>query len=234
MALYEVIGKSRKLSQVPPPPQVEKPEVMAPQVPVAAGQPEPKAAVRWHAKPRVVQFNAGRIEMSVPYPVALVCVLGVVAMVLVAFRLGQKPAGVLPAESPQTPAADAGRQAQADIRLPERSAPVVVTPPPAPVKPAVVSKGDNYIVITQYLTDRDLKPVQEHFARFGIETVIENTGGRYFLVTKELYESPLKSGSDGSVALKRIREVGAQYKALQGYESFRPNLFSDAYGKKVK
>ena len=229
MALYEVIGKSKTLRELHPG-QVEKPEVKRPEKPEPIAQ-EANTAPRWPAKPRAVQFNAGRIEMSVPYPLAVVVVLAAAAAVLVAFRLGQgTPIGV--ADDSGTPAAEnSSEQAGVDV-------PVIMTRQQSPAaettEAVVASTGDNCIVITQYQTDRDLKPVQKYFAENGIETKIQESAGRYFLVTKRLYENPNKSGTDGYAALQRIKKVGANYRHPQGYESFRPNLFSDAYGKKVK
>jgi hypothetical protein len=230
MALYEVIGKSKTLKELRPP-EAQKPEVKPAEKREPAVQ-EAKAAPRWRAKPRAVQFNAGRIEMSVPYPLAVVVVLGVVAAVLVAFRVGQgRPIRV--ADDAGTPAGE-NRNEQAGVEFPVIPAGRQEAPAAENREPAVVSTGDNYIVITQYTTDRDLGPVQKYFAENGIETEIEKSAGRYFLVTKRLYENPNRSGTDGYAALQKIKEVGANYRAPQGYESFAPNLFSDAYGKKVK
>jgi hypothetical protein len=230
MALYEVIGKSKTLKELrPPQPQapeskpVEKPEAVAP---------EAKNPVRWPTKPRAVQFNAGRIEMSVPYPLAVVVMLGVVAVVLVAFRVGQgTPIRV--ADDAGTPAGENSTE-PAGVEFPDILAGRQEAPAAENRETVVASTGDNCIVITQYTTDRDLKPVQKYFAENGIETEIEKSAGRYFLVTKRLYENPNRGGTDGYAALQRIKEVGANYRAPQGYESFAPNLFSDAYGKKVK
>jgi hypothetical protein len=59
--------------------------------------------------------------------------------------------------------------------------------------------------------------------------------GRYVLQTKQRYQNTTV-GSDGYKAIQKIREVGVLYKgkAPPGYETFAPNYFSDAYGKKVK
>ena len=230
MALYEVIGKSKSLKELRPA-QVEKPEVKPPEKPEPAVQ-EVKAAPRWPAKPRAVQFNAGRIEMSVPYPLAIVVILAVAAALLVAFRLGQGTPIRLADDSGTPAAANGSEQAGVD-------APVIPTgrqqAPAAENREAqLASTGDNCIVITQYHTDRDLEPVLKYFAANGIETEIKKSAGRYFLVTKRLYDNPNKSGTDGYAALQRIKEIGANYRHPQGYESFKPNLFSDAYGMKVK
>jgi hypothetical protein len=228
MALYEVIGKSKSLKELHPA-QLPKVESERAKLPELAG-PGVASGAKWPRKPRRVQFNAGRIEMSLPYPLASVFALGMVLAVLVAYRLGQLGFG-FPAREAQSSGDTSGRQRAA---APPQAPAVGETTPPAGREPVAASKGDNCIVITQYQTDRHLKPVQTHFADNGIETVIEKINGWYFLRTKQLYENPLRSGTDGSVALKRIKEVGAQYKAPQGFESFKPNLFSDAYGKKVK
>ena len=95
-------------------------------------------------------------------------------------------------------------------------------------------QGDHRIVIKQYSTDRDLKPVQEYFAARGIETIIEKRGSSFFLLSKNTYENPQKLGTDGYRARMRIIEVGADYKAPAGYETFAPNLFSDAYGERIR
>ena len=94
--------------------------------------------------------------------------------------------------------------------------------------------GDHVIVIATYTTADHLEPVQDHFGKNGVETVIEKTGSYYFLSTKEKYQSTQRRGSDGWLALEKIKKIGAVYKAPTGFESFAPNLFQDAYGKKVK
>jgi len=48
----------------------------------------PSPAVRWQ-RPRPVQFNAGRLELTIPYPIAVAIVLALVLVVLAAYRWGQ-------------------------------------------------------------------------------------------------------------------------------------------------
>jgi hypothetical protein len=100
-----------------------------------------------------------------------------------------------------------------------------------PVKPT----GSNVIVLVVYDSLPDLAPVQAHFSENGIETEIVTEGGRYFLQTKQRYDNPATAGTNGYRAKQRITEVGAKYKgkAPAGYETFAPNYFSDAYGKKA-
>ena len=80
-----------------------------------------------------------------------------------------------------------------------------------------------------------MAPVQTHFAGYGIATEIANWGGQYFLITKDRYDNLSTPGTEGYKALQRIVEVGAKYKgkAPEGFETFAPHYFKDAYGMKV-
>ncbi|MBE0537966.1 MAG: hypothetical protein IH624_20080 [Phycisphaerae bacterium] len=114
-----------------------------------------------------------------------------------------------------------------------------VEKPVEQAKPAA-PQGTNVIVIQTYMQRKDLEPVQQHFSKGGIETEIVERGSYFFLVTKQLYlRCSVDSNSfnpkyDGDVARQKIKEVGATYRAPPGYESFRPNLFQDAYAEKVR
>jgi hypothetical protein len=214
----------------------------------------PGTASQWRKKPRIVQFNAGRFEFSIPYQVVVAIFLGLILAVLAAYRLGQfssvpqRQEGAVADE--ETQAADeksSTDRAMTDIM--PRPAPVRQELPPAeavsreepdsqatketepePVNPT----GTNVIVLVQYDRLADLSPVQDHFAQHGIETVIVPEGGRYFLQTKNLFDNPERPGTDGYKMKQRIIEVGRSYKAPPGNETFASRLFSDAYGKKVK
>lgn len=245
-ALYEVIGKSRfksggegAIEQLHPEKAGQTPAVAEDFAPPSAG------AFRWLKRPKMMQFNAGRIELSMPYQLAVAILLAVILLFLVVFRLGQitypggqkvglpkivqSQAGRLPAavKQPAEPvkktAAESPRPAAADkVEQVEAKA--------APAQ----QKGDHRIVITQYQVERDLEPVRKYFAEKGIAAVIEKRGSRFYLVTENTYENPEKNGTDGNAAKKKIIETGAGYKAPQGYESFAPKLFSDAYGEKIR
>lgn len=45
--------------------------------------------VRW-LRPRAIQFNNGRVELTIPYPIAIALVLAFILIILAAFRLGQR------------------------------------------------------------------------------------------------------------------------------------------------
>ena len=231
---YEVVGKprssfgySREVERLRSEKSGgDKPDVKAPKTPLV-----------WSRRPRLLQLSAGRVEMSIPYPLAIAVLLGIVLLGLVVFRFGQaagkgqNAAGVgveLPASAEKVGEAPA-ELADLQIRQPmETGGPVVES--------AAAGSGDNVIVMVQYPVKADLIPVQEHFAEYGIGTEIIREGDWYFLVTKDRYNNPEKAGTDGYKAKQKIIEVGAKYKnkAPEGYETFAPHFFKDAYGRKVQ
>jgi len=207
----------------------------------------PKGTVRWSKKPRLVQYNDGRIEFSMPYQIAVALVLGLILVILVSYRLGQlsyQPGAQEPAQPSglmrQVENENETEQAMIDA-APPAPTPAEITPPrtegvESDVEPDVepaTSTGSNVIVLAQYDTPADLIPVQAHFAEHGITTDIELIGGVYFLLTTNKYDNPNRPGTDGYKARQRIIEIGREYKAPPGYESFAKHLFSDAYGMKV-
>ncbi len=237
-ALYEVIKESRTLH---PDTASEKPQTVSPgEDEQQSEQSSAKISVRepakWLNRPRIVQFNFGRIEISISYPLAIALLLGLILLLLVAFQLGQisvrEPADstVKAPQSKQKAAFEA-----AAVGEPRRAAPVEQKEPAplffAKAEP-VAPKGDNRIVIQTYQVRTDLEPVKRYFAGFGIETEIMKIGDWYYLVTVDKYENPEKQGTDGYSAKQRIIELGAGYKAPPGYETFGSKPFRDAYGMK--
>jgi len=241
-ALYEVMSKARVKPE--PGKDVEhlmptKPDEEAPTARQKESAGVPKSAAKWWRKPRIVQLNAGRIEFSMPYQIAVVLLLGFIFVILAAYRLGQSS---YPAEQQQVVQSEPVQQ-ETDSERPVEQATSNIMPPSAPaedttakteVAEPVKPTGSNVIVLAEYNSLPDLAPVQAHFAEHGIELEIVPESGRYFLQTKQLYDNPSKPGTDGYKAKQKIAEVGKEYKAPAGYEPFAPNYFSDAYGKKVK
>ncbi len=91
-ALYEVMSKARvkpeqgiTVEHLQP----SKPDEEAPAVKQNGAADAPKAAAKWWRKPRIVQLNAGRIEFSMPYQIAVVLLLVFIFVILAAYRLGQ-------------------------------------------------------------------------------------------------------------------------------------------------
>jgi hypothetical protein len=253
-ALYEVMSKAAW-----PKPRYDK--ALEPLHPEKTGEdkqtatrfsiPLHKRAANWLNRPRIVQFNAGRIEISMPYQLAIALLLGLVLLVLVVFRLGQityrssqkaaGPAAKMPESvrkaAPLVTAEHAVAGKVTAVVAPQKAAPAEEkTPVPSVVQKvepvAVKPKGDNRIVIQSYQLRADLEPVKQYFAGFGIETEIIKISDWYYLVTKDKYENPGKPGTDGYLAKQKIIELGAKYKAPPGSESFGSQPFRDAYGKK--
>jgi hypothetical protein len=250
-ALYEVMSKARVKPEHGTKVEYSRPQKSVEEAPVPRHK-EPAGAVKstakWWKKPRIVQFNAGRIEFSMPYQIAVVLLLVFTFLIVASYRLGQS---VNPAASRQPDTVTPGmRQPETstqqtdNIKLTERA--TSDFPPPSTsaenntaeteiAEPAELT-GDNVIVLVEYNSLPDLSPVQAHFAEYGIETEIKLINDRYFLQTIKRYDNLNTPGTDGYKALQKIKDIGAKYKgkAPPGYETFAPNYFSDAYGKKVK
>lgn len=161
---------------------VELPEpVFRPRPTERVAHPLASSPARTWLKPRPVQLNEGRIEVSVPYYVGIIAGLAVLVVVLGAFRLGQAgsagradtaAAGAQPAADrsgglANPPAAPAASSTTTDAARPP-SSPVAPTGGRQDVA-AAAAQGDHWIVLAQYNSRRDLEKVQEYFAQQGIE-----------------------------------------------------------------
>lgn len=259
-ALYEVMSKARNkpgygrtLEKMRPKKPVSKKEKLITNKKTKGDAGTSKAAAKWWRRPRVVQFNDGRIEFSMPYQLGVALVLGSVLLALAAYRFGQfyNPSD----NTPNEPIENINESAKAPIQenpLEKQEVLKIIEPPPPteekeesallkneepeqakPVTPK--STGNNVIVLVQFGSREDLRPVQAHFTEYDIETEIVKEKSSYFLQTKNRYDNPGKPGTDGYKALQEIIRVGALYKgkAPPNYETFAPHFFSDAYGKKV-
>jgi hypothetical protein len=238
MSLYEVIGQSKSKSGygktvkklAPAKPDKEEPTAVKTTVLVS------ERATHWPRKPKLLQFNAGRIEISLPYPLAIAVFLGLILLFLVALWLGEtgylnrnritNSAGTvfdsLRKKVGGELAGEGGRVSENENILPKN----------IEENEIVGSKGNNRIVIQTYHTREDLELVQYYFSEGNIDTEIRKIGNTFYLVSADKFENPGREGTDGYAAKQKIIKWGARYKAPQGYESFAPNLFSDAYGKK--
>lgn len=188
-------------------------------------------AAGWPRRPRMLFFSAGRIEISLPYPLAIAVLLGLVLLILVAFRLGQNlssraAAGLAGVPKSTQKLAERPVIRELEAEPVKRALPVVQRPT------AADTKGNNRIVIQTWRVRAQLEPVKEYFASCGIETEIINEGEWYYLVTREKYDNPGKPGTDGYAARQRIIELGAKYESPPGSASFGPKPFYDAYGKR--
>jgi hypothetical protein len=229
-ALYEVIGKTW------PKPRYDKllhQEETSGDVPVTGKSLTSMSRLtKWPRKPRFVHLNVDRIELSIPYQLAIALLLGLILLVLVVFRLGQglgaKRQAASLAEMQTTQAAP---DVVADT-MPQAAPAEIEAPAPASAEGTVPADltGNNRIVIQTYQVRAHLEPVKQYFARFGIETEIRRIDNWYYLVTEDRYENPEKPGTDGYLAKQKIIQLGAEYKAPAGYETFGSSPFHDAYG----
>ncbi len=229
IGLYEVISKTRaKYSSDKRLQQSPKDEGGA--APSTVGAIE--GLGRWPTRPKIVQLNAGRFEVSMPYQLVIALLLCLVLLFLVVFRLGQNLSGQKTAETvAEVPGNLFDQAAPAALSVKTTDTPKKLE---AAVKKAepVKSGASNRIVIQTLDVRRDLEPVKEYYARFGIQAKIREIGGVYYLVTSEKYKNPERAGTDGYLAKQKITKVGINYKPPPGYRSFGTKPFQDAYGMK--
>ncbi len=234
VSLYEVISKSSPKSSYGKTLKERPPEESDSDEPTTAqtAMPASGRAAYWPRKPKIIQLNAGRIEISLPYQLAIALLLGLVLLVLIGVWLGQT--GYLSKQritgsakkilnSGSNKETNSGNRAKIDEN--EKS----------DIRETITgeSKGNNRIVIQTYRARADLEQVQTYFGQCGIETEIIPIDNQWFLVTKAKYEEdPKRPGTDGYVAIQNIIELGAKYKAPQGYEPFGAKSFETAYGMK--
>ena len=249
MALYEVMGKKQykslfKKNLEPvniPIPEKEKPVIQ----PISAlPEKSPEKPVKWANKPKFLQLNAGRVEMSIPYQLAVAFVLVALLIILIAFRLGKasdnQTSAVVKAPAPVKKIVEKPVYKPTIVPKPEVSdLPVglVAKEPDQKIPLAAGSTQGSNIVIQALRSSNDLEPVKDYFATQGIATEIKTVGSWYYLVTVNKYEDLKETGSQGENMLKRIIELGAGYKSPQGFESFRvkgKTPFQDAYGMKFE
>ena len=249
MALYEAVNKERfkaaqkkELSRLTTD-QAEKIE-SAPHVqPVMILPQQPKNAdakqTVWTKKPKVFGFNGGRIELFLPYPIAITVVMGLVLLLVGAFRLGQwagkSNTDEFGAKNTDTATVtlDTAKVAKEMVRSVVAKHAAVT---PSQATAAESAKGGDYAVVLTELknaaTARDLEPAKQYFNEQGILTEIKNVRGSYFLLTTEKYDG-FSRGTPGYDAIEKIKRVGAKYKAPSGYGGFGSKPFSDAYGRKM-
>ncbi|MGD1043465.1 MAG: hypothetical protein ABR913_10465 [Sedimentisphaerales bacterium] len=241
-ALYEVIGRTGLRSGYEQLHPNSTAGTNAGQTP-SASPGQTQGVVRWTIKPSAVQFNAGRIEFSIPYQVGIAVMLGVLLAAVVLFRLGERvgsrevvakaPAAAKLAElrpvSPKPVTQDTLVVKQPTAQDTSAAA-VTATQPISTPSVGSVQGGRNRIVLKIYQVRSHLEPAKEYFDKMGIATEIIEKNNWYYLVTKNKYDNPEKAGTDGNLAKQKIIEIGSGYKAPAGFENFGPKPFSDAFG----
>jgi len=227
-AFYEVIGKTWSKSHYDKILHQEEPSEDTPITPKSLIS--MSRLTKWPRRPRIVQFNVDRIELSIPYQLAIALLLGLILLALVVFRFGQG----LGARRQAASLADVQQNTRmaAPDTMPAAAPAEIEAPVPASAEETVPAdlKGNNRIVIQTYQVRAHLEPVKQYFARFGIGTEIRRIDNWYYLVTENRYDNPEKPGTDSYLAKQKIIQLGAEYKAPAGYETFGSSPFHDAYG----
>lgn len=225
--------KQQQQPVVPQPPA--PPKVMAPPKPLApprtVASPKPKVPGRGLLSKKMVA-RAGWIVAGI----AVVAATVYVGAGLFRSKPNAKPKTDNPAKVAEPAKPDKVAQQPKPKPKPE---PQAVTPAkPKPAEPVAPVAGDvlrdHVLVIATYTRSEDLEPVRDYFGLNGAETEILKRGSYYYLVTKARYPNPRKAGSEGAVALDKIKQIGAKYKAPKGFERFDNTPFQDAYGMKIR
>jgi hypothetical protein len=223
IALYEVISRVKsKTGYEQLHPKVEAEEQQGPQDEAGV---TPPSVVRWERRPRFLQFNAGRIEFSMPYQIGIAVLLGALLALIVVFRLGE---WIGSRGNTQLTSVN-----QTSSQIKEQIAPAKDTG-----AEQTAQQGRNRIVIQMYQVREQLVPVKEYFDKLGVATEIVQRNNWYYLVTKNGYDNPDKPGTNGYRAKQKIIELGAGYKAPAGYETFQradgTKPFHDAFGMRFE
>lgn len=169
--------------------------------------PVPPSPVRTWLKPRPVQLNEGRIEISVPYYVGGIAGLVLLLVVVGAFRLGQggsggqadgsaaavKPVADKSVGGTTPPAGSTPRSTATDTGRPA-SNPAVTGAARQNTASAAV-QGDHWIVLAQYRRQEDFGPVIQHFRENGINLgAVSLPELRKYFATNNLNAGVLPSG----------------------------------------
>jgi hypothetical protein len=256
MALYEAVNKERfkaaqkkELSRLVPD-QAEKSEPVPRVQPVTIPPQQPKNAdVRqsvWTKKPKIFGFNSGRIELFLPYPIAITAVMALVLLLVGSFRIGQwigksntgeSVAKITDTATEATVTLDTAKVAKEMARsaVAKYGTAAPATSSTTTESAAKGSEGEYAIVLAELKNTsnaRDLEPAKQYFDEHGIATEIKNVRGSYFLVTKDKYDS-VNRGTPGAGVIEKIGQIGAKYKAPPGYGGFGSKPFGDAYGRKM-
>ncbi|MHC4520261.1 MAG: hypothetical protein ACYTAS_16850, partial [Planctomycetota bacterium] len=205
----------RSLSRPEPAAEKPGPMVLKPPKPREASEPAAQSPVQTWLRPKAVQFNAGRIELTLPYQIGIIIGLGLTLLVLIAFwfghRLGQIDQRARYGRASQSAGAGASSlptnavESEEDVKDSGPS----TTADPGTTAPGATATGNNLIVLARHRLETQLAPVQVYFRDHGIETRIVSyeqvrtvlaqygldtshlpQGDGFVLVTNNLYDNP--------------------------------------------
>ena len=249
-ALYEAIKRSQermRQPQVVPLHEEEKtalPSSQPTEVRSDLDDTKPQSVVvrrtRWQ-RPKPVQVNAGRLEFALPIPVVFIVVMAVFLCIITAFRYGQH---VGPASKQASPSRTTQLNSEEQPSPAGRANPLRLEPQneleSVSTDRSIASDNDlettgpgNAIVILNWNNRTQLIPLQQHFAKHGIEMEIRTEGSRYILVSKKRFTlAPRNKGTRGYQYRQMLIEIAKQY-APSGSTIFGPKSFDGAYGIKL-
>jgi len=181
-----------------------------------------KVLPKWPRQPKMLILAQSRIQILVSYQLAIAIVLGIILIILLSFRIGQK------SQLGPAPSSNTTSDTQTVSSAPSQDF------SSATVSPTIASAGQNRIVIQTHNLRSELEPVQHYFAKANIACHLRQIGNRYYLVTDKKYDNPSKKGNDGYIARQKIIEIGRKYAPPVGFKSFGPKAFEDVYGMKFQ
>ena len=166
------------------------PMVLKPPKPVEMPADEPRSPAQTWLRPKAIQYNDGRIEVSLPYQIGIIIGMGLVLIVLMGFWFGRR-VGRIDERSrynkqPDVTQADVGAAAMQD-QTPQTAASEPTTAPQTTAEPqpnrqraaragrdagGPVATGSNVIVLARHAVRSQLEPVQLYFREHGVETRI--------------------------------------------------------------
>ena len=185
-----------------------------------------------HWKPKAFQLHSGRVELTLPYSAIAVFSIVFVLALVASFRLGQNAQPLARLASRQPPSPGAAQETGAESEVAEGTNEKPISPAADADSSSSLVRPGSTIVIQQFDKLEDLIPVRQFFTGRGIGTEIVRKDKVYFLFTVERFSSSsLKKGTREYRLKQRIAELGQEYKAPPGRESFAPNRFRGAYLK---
>ncbi len=180
-------------------------------------------------RPKALQLNGGRVEVSVPYHVGLAAALAVVLVVLGAFRIGQKyPAGQgrdnVPAQPPVRSAPQNAATMTSSRPRPEtpvagpRVAESATAQPPLQAQSAPQGQGDHLLILARARQQEDLAPVIKFFADNGVELMpLPLNDATRELFTKNGYNAAALGSGDGYLLIAKSLFSNPEREGTDGY-----------------
>ena len=184
-------GSAPAVEKVPPPPP---PPMLRPPRAVEMPPDEPTAPVQTWLRPKALQINGGRIEVSLPYQIGIIIGMGLLLLLMMGFWIGRRVARIdeqsryesrpiatqAGVEEPVTPPVRQETEPTVEQTSQPAAEPSVERQEPAPAprrtdatpSNAPTRTGDNLIVLARHTDEKQLEPAQAYFNEHGVLTQI--------------------------------------------------------------